>query len=375
MNIDPLISRVFTLAKKLEGTTRQVGVHAAGVVIADRPLVEHSPMYKDWTNPDSMPVIQYDMGSSETIGLIKFDFLGLKTLDQIDQTIKFVKSMHDQSIDISEIDLEDPKTYKLLSKGDTVGVFQLESSGMQALMRSMKPQSIEDVIASIALYRPRPLSSGMDKSFVECKEDPEKIEYLDPRLETILNTTYGSMVYQEQVMQIAQDLAGYSLGEADLLRRAMGKKKKSEMEKQKVRFVKGYSKMVDFAERSSEQIGSDIFDLMAYFAGYGFNKSHSAAYGLISYQTAWLKAHYPVEYFASLMIIENDSTDKIQVLIEDCILNDIKIIPPNVNDSYNTLPSSSLYKINKYSLSAIKRIGQNSANAIFSARQRVWGQV
>jgi DNA polymerase-3 subunit alpha len=374
MQLDPLISRVFTLAKKLEGTTRQVGVHAAGVVIADRPLVEHSPMYKDWKDPNAMPVIQYDMGSSETIGLIKFDFLGLKTLDQIDQTVKFVKSIHNKNIDMAEIDLTDDKTYSLLSKGDTVGVFQLESSGMQALMRSMKPQSIEDVIASIALYRPGPLSSGMDKSFVECKEDPEKIEYLDPRLEQILDTTYGSMVYQEQVMQIAQELAGYSLGEADLLRRAMGKKKKSEMEKQKIRFVKGYSKMVDFVERSSEQVGSEIFDLMAYFAGYGFNKSHSAAYGLISYQTAFLKAHYRVEYFAALLMIENDNTDKIQTLIEDCIVNDIKILPPNVNDSFDRFePVPALNSI-KYSLSAIKRIGQNSATSIFEARKRCGGR-
>jgi DNA polymerase-3 subunit alpha len=375
MKTDPMVNRIFQIAKKVEGTTRQVGIHAAGVVIADRPLVEHAPLYRDLSKEDSMPVVQYDMGSSETIGLIKFDFLGLKTLDQIESTIQHVKNNHNQVISMEHLNLNCNKTYKLLSEGDTVGVFQLESSGMQKLMQEMQPRTIEDVIASIALYRPGPLSSGMDKSFVECKRDNTKIQYIDPRLEKILATTYGSMVYQEQVMQIAQDLSGYSLGEADLLRRAMGKKKKSEMEKQKIRFVSGFSSMTDSVDKNAEEAGEEIFDLMAYFAGYGFNKSHSAAYGMISYQTAWLKAHYRTEYFAALMTIENDNTDKIAELVKDCIVNsDIKILPPNVNISQETFIPLPDGKTILYSLSAIKRIGYSAAVAIVEGRKKAGGK-
>ena len=296
--LNPLYNRVFKLALNIEGKTRQTGIHAAGVVIADRPLVEHAPLYRD--GPEGGPVVQYDMKSSESLGLIKFDFLGLKTLDQIRDALVIIKENHGVEVDMENLptDISDP-AYTLLQKGDSIGVFQLESEGMQKLLEAMQPESLEDVIASIALFRPGPLSSGMDQTFVRRKNGLEPVEYLHPKLEQVLSNTYGSIVYQEQVMQIAQVMSDYSLGEADLLRRAMGKKDVAEMDRQKIIFV-------DRAVKNGvkEATAAEIFDLMAFFAGYGFNKSHSAAYGWISYQTAWLKAHYRPEYMAALMTSE-----------------------------------------------------------------------
>ena len=310
--LNPLYNRVFKLALNIEGKTRQTGIHAAGVVIADRPLVEHAPLYRD--GPEGGPVVQYDMKSSESLGLIKFDFLGLKTLDQIRDALVIIKTNHDVDVDMENLptDESDP-AFTLLQKGDSIGVFQLESEGMQKLLESMQPESLEDVIASIALFRPGPLSSGMDQSFVRRKNGLEPVEYLHPKLEQVLSNTYGSIVYQEQVMQIAQVMSDYSLGEADLLRRAMGKKDVAEMDRQKIIFVERAVK-----NGVKEATAAEIFDLMAFFAGYGFNKSHSAAYGWISYQTAWLKAHYRPEYMAALMTSEANNTDKVFGFIQDC---------------------------------------------------------
>ena len=363
-NCSPLVKRVMTLAKRVEGMTRQTGVHAAGVVIADRPLVEHSPLYRD--GPEGGPVVQYDMKSAESIGLIKFDFLGLKTLDQIRDAVEMIARNTGETIDISAIDLEDKKVYDMLCQGDSMGVFQVESAGMKRLLKRLKPNCIDDLIAILALYRPGPLSSGMVDSFIKCKHGEQEISYPHPKLEPILKSTYGSIVYQEQVMQIAQDLSGYSLGEADLLRRAMGKKKVEAMAEQKVRFIKGA------VERKIEQqTADDIFELMAYFAGYGFNKSHSAAYGMVSYQTAWLKANHRSEYLAALMTIESGNSDKILMYITDCKRARLEILPPNVNKSmwYFDVLKNNRNQI-RFGLGAVKSIGSNAVKAIVEAREK-----
>ena len=379
METNPLAKRVFSLAKSVENMTRQTGIHAAGVVIADKPLEVYAPLYRD--GDDGGPVVQYDMKSAESIGLIKFDFLGLKTLDQIRDALKFIKYNHGEDIDIGIIPLDDLKAYKLLQAGDTVGVFQLESEGMQGLLKRMAPENIEDVIASIALYRPGPLQSGMDGTFVDCKKDPSLIEYKHPKLEKVLSNTYGSIVYQEQVMQIAQELSGYSLGEADLLRRAMGKKDVDEMDRQKKRFVQGFLPYEGFPREKEKETAAEIFDLMAYFAGYGFNKSHSAAYGMISYQTGWLKAQYKPEYMAALMSIECGNSDKVNVFIKDCKNpkkdrdrgyepDKIKILVPDINKSYWEFYVPKGTTDIRFGFGAIKGAGKNAIESIIKSRKK-----
>ncbi len=359
---DPLVGRVARLAQRVEGMTRQTGVHAAGVVIADRPLVEHAPLYRD--GPEGGPVVQYDMKFAESVGLIKFDFLGLKTLDQIRDAVAMVKRNTGEEIDLAQLPLDDPDTYKLLQRGDALGVFQVESSGMRELLTRLLPSNIDDLIALLALYRPGPLSSGMVDNFIDCKHGRKEIEYPDPDLEWILKPTYGSIVYQEQVMQIAQVYAGYSLGGADLLRRAMGKKKAEAMEAQKVIFVEGATKNGKDARKAEE-----LFDLLAYFAGYGFNKSHSAAYGIVSFQTAWLKAHHRAEYMAALMSIEANNTDKVLAYIGDCRRRGLEILPPDVNHSVLgfDVPKDQREVI-RFGLGAIKGVGEGAVEAIIEAR-------
>ncbi len=366
-NADPRVRRVVDLARLVEGMTRQTGVHAAGVVIADRPLVEYAPLYRD--SADGGPVVQYEMKAAESVGLIKFDFLGLKTLDQIRDAVKLVERNTGEHIDMALIPLDDAKTYELLSRGDSLGIFQVESDGMQKLLQRLQPQSIEEAVALIALYRPGPLGSGMVDDFVNCKHGRQEIVYPLPQLEPILKPTYGVVLYQEQVMQVAQVLSGYSLGEADLLRRAMGKKKKEEMDKQAIRFLAGA------AERDiPEDTAKYIFDLLAKFAGYGFNKSHSAAYGLISYQTAWLKAHHRAEFMAALMSIEADNTDKVLTYIRDCLRARLKILPPDVNHSFTAfdVPADARDTI-RYGMGAIKNVGSGAVEAIVAARQAEGG--
>ena len=360
---DPLVQRIARLAHRVEGMTRQTGVHAAGVVIADRPLVEHAPLYRD--GPDGGPVVQYDMKFAESMGLIKFDFLGLKTLDQIRDAVKMVERNTGERIDLERLPLDDEATYKLLQKGDALGVFQVESSGMRELLTRLLPSNIDDLIALLALYRPGPLSSGMVDNFIDCKHGRKEIEYPDPELEWILKPTYGSIVYQEQVMQIAQVYAGYSLGGADLLRRAMGKKKAEAMEAQKVIFVEGAIKNGKDAKKAEE-----LFDLLAYFAGYGFNKSHSAAYGIVSFQTAYLKAHYRAEYMAALMSIEANNTDKVLAYIGDCRRRGLEVLPPDVNHSVLDfdVPKDHRTAI-RFGLGAVKGVGEGAVEAIIEARQ------
>ena len=365
---DPVVGRLFNLAKRVEGMTRQTGVHAAGVVIADRPLVEHAPLYRD--GPDGGPVVQYEMKAAEGVGLIKFDFLGLKTLDQIRDAANMIERNTGERPDVDTLPLDDEATFALLQRGDGLGVFQVESSGMRELLTRLRPSNIDDLIALLALYRPGPLSSGMVDTFIDCKHGRKAVEYPHPSLESILESTYGSIVYQEQVMQIAQVLSGYSLGEADLLRRAMGKKKKEEMDKQKVRFVEGAIK-----NDIDQKLADDIFELLAYFAGYGFNKSHSAAYGMISYQTAWLKAHHRAEYMAALMSIERNNTDKVLLYIGDCKRAGLEVLPPDVNASQANfdVPADDRNQI-RFGLAAVKGVGTGAVEAITEAREEAGGR-
>jgi len=366
---DPKVRRVLDLALAIEGTNRQTGVHAAGVVIADRPLVEYAPLYRD--EPEGGPVVQFDMKSAEDIGLIKFDFLGLKTLDQIRDAVLMVEANHGVQIDMSDIPEDDAATYALLQQGDALGVFQLESSGMRDLLTRLKPSDMNDMVALVALYRPGPLQSGMTDDYVDRKHDKSLVDYPLLVLKPILEETYGTIIYQEQVMQIAQVMAGYSLGEADLLRRAMGKKKKEEMDKQRSRFITG---SVD--NGIDEEVASDIFELMAKFAAYGFNKSHSAAYGYIAYQTAYLKAHYRPEFMAALMTIESANTDKILAYILDCRRAGIEVLPACVNASAAQFgvptPKLGAGQV-RFGLGAIRNVGSGAVEALIEAREAAGG--
>ncbi len=359
---EPRTSRVIALARSIEGAVRQTGVHAAGVVIADRPLVQITPLYRD--GPEGGPVVQYDMKSAESIGLIKFDFLGLKTLDQVRDAVDMVERNTGQKVDIARVDEDDPATWALLQRGDTFGVFQVEGEGIRGMLTKLRPASLEDLVAAVALYRPGPLSSGMVDDFIDRKHGRKLVEYAFPELEPILSSTYGTIVYQEQVMQCAQVLAGYSLGEADLLRRAMGKKDAVEMGRQKTRFVNGA-----VAAGHNEQKASDLFDLLAKFAEYGFNKSHSAAYGFVAFQTAWLKANHRAEYMAALMSIDAGNSDKVLVYVGDCRRASIKILPPDVNASLGRfdVPREDRRSI-RFGLHAVKGVGEGAVEAIVVAR-------
>lgn len=357
---DPTVKRLLDISLKLEGLSRHASTHAAGVIITDRPLSEFVPLYRG-SNEDV--VTQFDMKCIEKIGLIKFDFLGLKTLTVIHKAIQNIKTVLGEDVDITRIPLDDPAVYKLLSSGDGCGIFQLESSGMRDLMVRLDPGTFEDIIALIALYRPGPLGSGMVDDFIERKKGKRAIVYELPQLEPILKDTYGVIVYQEQVMQIASKLANYSLGEADLLRRAMGKKKAEEMAAQRKRFLAGaVAGKIDTAKAEK------IFDLMAKFAEYGFNKSHSAAYALISYQTAYLKTHFPDEYMAALLSTEMQDTDKLPIFINDCRARGIRVLPPDVNESGPDFKVVGRALV-RYGLFAIKGAGEAAVTAIVAARR------
>lgn len=321
---DPQITRLVDIGLKLEGLNRHSSTHAAGIVIGDKPLNEICAIYCD--EAGNMPAIGYSMKYAEAAGLVKFDFLGLKTLTVIHEAVKLVEKTNGIKIDISNLKLDDEETFKMLARGSSIGVFQIESSGMRAVLRQMRADKIEDIIALISLYRPGPMDNI--PTYIRRKHGQEKIEYPHPLLENSLKETYGVIVYQEQVMEIARVLAGYSLGAADLLRRAMGKKIKEEMDKQRAIFIEGAMK-----NNVSERQAGEIFDLVDKFAGYGFNKSHAAAYALISYQTAYLKAHYPVEFFTASINLEIDNSDKINIFLQAAKAQGIKILPPDLNSS------------------------------------------
>jgi len=321
---DPQITKLVDIALRLEGLNRHASTHAAGVVIGDKPLREICALYSD--DAESMPAVGYSMKYAENAGLVKFDFLGLKTLTTIFEAVKLIDKNRGIKIDIGSIPLDDKITFEMLAKGDSIGVFQIESSGMRSVLKQMRADKIEDIIALISLYRPGPMDNI--PTYIRRKHGEEKIEYPHPLLEPTLKETYGVIVYQEQVMEIAKVLAGYSLGAADLLRRAMGKKIKEEMDAQRKIFVDGAMKNGVGSAQASE-----IFDLVDKFAGYGFNKSHAAAYALISYQTAYLKANFPVEFLVASINLEIDNTDKINVFLQVAKSHGIKILPPNLNES------------------------------------------
>lgn len=348
------------LAQKLEGLTRHTSTHAAGVVIGDRPLMELLPMMVD---KDGNDVTQYSMSYVEKVGLVKFDFLGLKTLTVLHTALKIIKGSQGKEVDLAALPLEDEKTYSLLSSGNTTGVFQLESGGITEMTVRLKPSCFDDLVAILALYRPGPLDAGMVDRYVERKHGREPVTYLHPLMEDVLKDTYGIMLYQEQIMQLARVLAGYSLAEADLLRKAMGKKIPEEMAKQRVRFMTGS------AEKGiSDKLASEIFDQMETFARYGFNKSHSVAYALISFQTAYLKAHYPVEFMAALMSHEMSDSDKTLKNLNECKKQQIAVLPPDVNDSIAGF-SVRGRKI-RYGIEAIKGIGEKAVVSIIEAREK-----
>ena len=360
---DPVVAQMMDIALKLEGLFRNASTHAAGVVIGDRPLVELVPLYRD---PDAaLPATQFNMKTVEIAGLVKFDFLGLKTLDVLQQTVELI-AQGGTKIDLATLPLDDTKTYTLLARGDTTGVFQLESSGMRDVLRKLKPTRFEDIIALVALYRPGPMDNI--PKYINCKNGKEDVEYLHPLLKPILEDTFGILIYQEQVMQAAQILAGYSLGAADLLRRAMGKKKASEMAAQRANFIKGASEINQVPE---EQAGM-IFDQIDKFAGYGFNKSHAAAYALIAYQTAYFKANYPVEFFAAAMNFELGDTDKLNVFRQELVRNRIPLLPPDINKSY---PSFAVERTAdgrqaiRYALAAVKGVGDAAMRMVISVRE------
>lgn len=357
---DALVKELLTTAQALEGIPRHAGTHAAGVVISEQPLENYLPLQR---TSEGLACTQFDKETVEEIGLLKMDLLGLRTLTVINKAVLMVAESQGENLDLERISLDDPAAYQLLSEGDTVGVFQLESSGLRALLKELKPRTFEDIIALVALYRPGPLGSGMVEDFIKRRHQEVEITYLHPALEAILQTTYGVIIYQEQVMRIASELAGFSLGEADLLRRAMGKKKPEIISGLRKQFVEGA------AQRKIEpEIAAKIFDLMEYFAGYGFNKSHSAAYALLAYQTAYLKAHYPVEFMAALLTSVMETKDRVPFYIEECRQRNIEILAPDVNESGENF-SVSGHKI-RFGLAAIKQVGYQAIRAILEERQK-----
>jgi len=356
---DSQITDLINTALALEGLNRHASIHAAGVVIGDKPLDNYSPLFK---TQDEQITTGFSMGALEKIGLLKVDFLGLRTLTVIDQAVKLINETKGISLVIKDIPLDDKETYKLLSSAQTIGIFQVESSGMRDLLKKLEPERFEDIIALLALYRPGPIGSGMLDDFIKRKHNLVPIRYEHPKLEGVLKETYGIMVYQEQIMQIASALAGFSLAQADLLRKAMGKKIPEVMEKQRKNFILGCVK-----NNIKESTANKIFDLVEYFSGYGFNKSHSAAYALISYRTAYLKANYPVEFMTALLTSERDNTDKIVEYVNEASRMGIEILPPDINESDALFKITGEKKI-RFGLLAVKNVGQGAIESLIQAR-------
>ena len=360
MKNDPRIKTLMDHALRLEGLVRHASTHAAGVVLSNLPLVDHLPLFVD---KEGGIVTQYDMSCVEKIGLVKFDFLGLKTLTLIHDCLKLIEITRGETMDVNRLPLDDKKTYRTLCNGNTTGVFQLESTGIREMTVKIRPNCFEDLVAILALYRPGPLDSGMAEEYIKRKHGKEKIKYLHPLLDTILKDTHGVIVYQEQVMQIAQVLGGYTMGDADILRRAMGKKDPQEMAAQRERFVDGAR-----AKKIDEKKATEIFDQMETFARYGFNKSHSAAYALVSYQTAYLKTHYPVEFMASLMTSEMGDTDKVIKNLSECRAKDIEVLAPDVNESRADF--TPIGDKVRFGLAAVKNVGEKAVEVILESRSK-----
>lgn len=357
---DDRIAKLLRISKQLEGLTRHVSTHASGVVIADKPLVDYLPLYKGTRNEI---MTQFPMDRIEQLGLIKFDFLGLKTLTVIKQAINLIKRVRGIDIDVDHLPLDDPAAYQLCCDGKTTGVFQLESSGMKELMKKMQPREFRDLIALIALYRPGPLGSNMVDDFIKRKHGSVKIDYFHPKLTPILKETYGIILYQEQVMQIAQALADYDMAEADELRKAIAKKKPKLMNQHRQRFIKGAVE-----KGVKKEVAENLFDLIEKFGGYGFNKSHSTAYAMLAYQTAYLKAHYPLEFMTALLTQDMGNQDKTMKNIAECREMGIEILPPDINESQSdfTVVDEKI----RFGLAAVKNVGLKAVKAIIKEREK-----
>jgi DNA polymerase-3 subunit alpha len=355
---DPRVGEMWAVARALEGCTRHASVHASAVVISDEPLMERVPLYKDPKRPEL--ITGYAMGPIEKLGLLKMDFLGLKTLTVITDALRLIKEARGVELDADALPLDDTRTYQLLSEARTFGVFQLESAGMRDALKRLKPQRIEDIIAMVALYRPGPMD--LIEDFVNRKHGRAPIAYEHPLMERHLQETYGIMVYQEQVMRLAAELAGFSLGEADTLRKAMGKKDRELMATQREKFVSGCK-----ANKIDVRKAERIWDLIEKFAGYGFNKSHAACYGVVAYQTAYLKANYPTEFMAALLTSEMDKTDKIVQYVEETRAMGLRVEPPDVNVSRAqfTVAGEAIH----FGLAAIKNVGATAIESIVRARE------
>ncbi|MEL6613994.1 MAG: DNA polymerase III subunit alpha, partial [Bacteroidota bacterium] len=368
---DVQIRKMMHYCEVLEGSARHTGVHAAGVIIAPGDVSDYVPVaiQKGKGGSSDAVVTQYDGKWVEDFGLLKMDFLGLKTLTILDDALQLVEENHGVKLDLDALPLDDQKTYRLFQKGDTVAIFQFESSGMREWMRKLKPTSIDDLIAMNALYRPGPMD--LIPNYIARKHGTEAVEYPHPMLEEILRPTYGIPVYQEQVMQMAQVMGGYTLGGADLLRRAMGKKKQSEMDKQRVIFVDGAAEKGVDAEKANE-----VFDMMAKFAGYGFNKSHSAAYSVVAYHTAYLKAHYPAEFMAAVLTTEMADSKKLAIALDATRSAGIELLPPDVNTSRDhfTVETINGKHCIRFGLGAIKGVGHGAVEAIEAGRAKEGGR-
>lgn len=370
----PQYKKLLDLAKKVEGSSRHASTHAAGVVVADKPLVEYTPIQRE--SKGGKIITQYDMYSldlnisEEAIGLLKIDFLGLRNLSILGRAIDLVEKLQGVSIDLSQLPLDDPKTFAILAKGQTTGVFQLESPGMRRVARQLRPSRFSDITAMVALYRPGPMELISD--FIEGKKNPSKIKYPHKDLKGILEETYGIPVYQEQVLQIANVMAGFSLGEADILRRAIGKKKRSIMEKEKVKFISGAQK-----KGYTEKIAKKIWGFIDKFAGYGFNKAHSVSYAMIAYQTAYMKANYPLEYMTALLTVEANSNaatkdSKIIQAVDECKRMEIRVLPPDINASKTgftpELVEANAPRAIRFGFTAIKNVGEVAIQNIIETR-------
>ena len=358
-DINPQVKELVDLAKSVEGIKNNIGTHAAGVIISRDSLSDIVPVQH---SKEKTVITAYPMGDIEKLGLLKMGFLGLRNLTIIDKCVKSIKERYDIELDIDKIPLDDVKVYEMLSRGETDGVFQLESSGMKTLVKDLKPSVFEDLGALVALFRPGPLNSGMVGDFVQRKHGRAKVEYKDPRLEPVLNDTYGTIVYQEQIMQIAQSLAGYTLGQADILRRAMGKKKSEEMDKQREIFLLGAIR-----NKVDAKMAEELFDTMTEFAAYCFNRSHSAAYAFLAYQTAYLKAHYPVEYMSALLSSVSSNQDKIQQYIVECQKMGMEVLPPDINKSGSDFtPDENNIR---FGLASVKNVGEGVVEQVVKGRE------
>ena len=365
MDADPRLKEIFGLAEGLEGLKRQWGVHAAGVIMSSDPLIDVIPLMR--REQDGAIITQFDYPTCETLGLIKMDFLGLRNLTIISDALENVQQNKGVQIDLETLDLDDRPSYELLASGKTLGVFQLDGSGLQSLLKAMKPDNFEDISATIALYRPGPMGADSHTNYAKRKNGLQPVTPIHPELEEpladILDTTYGLIIYQEQVMAIAQKVAGYSLGQADILRRAMGKKKKSELDKQQVGFFEGMA-----ANGFSREAAQKLWDILLPFSDYAFNKAHSAAYGLIAYWTAYLKANYPAEYMAALLTSVGENRDKLAMYLSECRRMGITVTAPSINDSALTFTPVGDDTI-RFGMGAVRNVGANVVAGIVNARQ------